>query len=252
LQSPPSGELATLTEVGAPSDLRIRYDAATGVYEVSEGSQWLGLRPSSHYSATPNHYFAYGPTDPASESFFQTYVVAADPAPDNYQYSSLAVWGKGAGAYYDKLNFTAFGIATGAASVPVAGSASYQGLIRGSSDVLEFDGLIGADVAATITGSVALNFNFAAGTLDGSIHPTLNTFGGAVDLGTLAFVDTIYSSGSPTFSGRFMSSASGTNSFDGRFTGPEAQELIGRWIFPFVYSGDGNTHSASGAWIAKR
>lgn len=250
LASPATQEFAALTSSGSSSDMRIRFDAATSTYEVLvDSGGWQGLRPSKTYHSTPEHYFSFGPSN--NESFFQVSTTAKDPAPGNYLYSSLAVWGKGAGAYWDDANYTAFGVPTSAGSMPVTGSASYQGIIRGSSDVLEMDNLIGAQVAATIHGSVALSFDFGAGTLGGSIRPTLNTFGGDIDLGTLSFVNTVYSSGSTTFSGRFNTSVSGANSFNGLFTGPNAEELIGRWAFPFVYSRDGTTHSASGAWIAK-
>jgi len=250
LASPATQEFAALSSVGSSSDLRIRFDASTGHYDVLvDNAGWQGLRPSATYHSTPEHYFSYGPSN--NQSFFQVSVVAKDAAPDNYQYSSLAVWGKGVGAYWDDASYTAFGVPTGSASMPVNGTATYQGFIQGNSDVLEMDYLIGAKVAATVHGSVALNFDFAAGTLGGSIHPTLSTFGGNIDLGSMSFVNTVYSTGSTTFSGNFQTQVSGTNSFSGLFTGPNAEELIGRWAFPFVYSGDGATHSASGAWIAK-
>lgn len=252
LASPPTGDLATLTSSGSTGTLGIRYDADLGTYEVQvDAGDWQGLRPSDTYASNPNHFFSFGPSG-NDESFFQVYATAKDAAPNDYQYSSLAIWGKGVGAYWDALNYTAFGVPTAAEAMPVTGSASYHGLIAGNSDVLEADNLVGGTVAATINGSVDLNFDFGVGSLAGSMHPTLSTFGGDIDLGVLSFVNTIYSSGSTTFSGRFDTAVNGANAFDGRFTGPAAEELIGRWTFPFVYSGDGATHSASGAWIARR
>lgn len=251
LESPTTQEFASLTSSGSTADLRVRFDSSTGFYEVSvDSGAWQPLRESATYSSEPENYFSYGPT--ADESFFQVIATAANPEPGNYRYSSLAYWGKGVGAYWDQSNFTAFGIATSSAAMPVTGSAAYEGLIAGSTDIMEFDQLIGANVAATITGNVFLNFNFGAGTLSGSMQPTLHTFGGSTSLGTLSFVDTVYSTGSTTFSGRFDTALSGANAFDGRFTGPAAQELIGRWAFPFANPVGGTTQSASGAWIARQ
>jgi hypothetical protein len=213
------------------------------------GGAWQGLHPSATYESDPNHYFSFGTGD---SNFFQTVATYRDQSPTNYSYSSLAYWGEGVGAYWDDSRFTAFGVATPAGAVPVTGSASYNGVIAGDSDVLEQDFLIGAQIAATVLGSVDLQFDFGMGSLTGSIHPQLNTFGGLIDLGTLTFTDTVYSSGSTSFSGRFATNISGPNSFSGLFTGPAAQELIGRWNFPFTYSGDGATHNATGAWIAKQ
>lgn len=252
LASAPTGELASLTSSGSTGNLSIRYDAALNTYEVRvDNADWQGLRPSATYGSNPQHYFSFGPTG-TDESFFQVYATSKDAAPNDYQYSSLAVWGKGVGAYWDQSNYTAFGVATADASMPVTGSASYHGLIAGNSDVMEADNLVGGSVAATISGSVDLNFDFAAGSVAGSMHPTLSAFAGDFDLGVLSFVDTVYSTGSTTFSGRFDTALGGANAFEGRFTGPAAEELIGRWTFPFIYSGDGAAHSASGAWIARR
>ena len=252
LQTPATQEFAALTSSGSVSGLAIRFDAATGIYEVLVDAQWQGLRPSATYTSTPQQYFDFGPSTADGQSFFQVAATAATSPPNAYQYSSLAVWGKGVGAYWDDLNFTAFGVATAQSAVPVTGSASYQGIIAGDTDILETDFLIGTEVAATITGTVALDFDFGAGSLSGSLSPTLWTFAGQTDLPTLAFVDTVYGVGSTTYSGRFDTSLAGANAFEGLFTGPSAEESIGRWVFPFTYPATGTIHSASGAWIARR
>ena len=38
----------------------------------------------------------------------------------------------------------------------------------------------------------------------------------------------------------------------GTADGPQAEELIGKWAFPFLSPVDGAPASATGAWIAKR
>ncbi|RIX26787.1 HupA family protein [Sphingomonas edaphi] len=129
----------------------------------------------------------------------------------------------------------------------MAGSATYDGYFSGQTNLLQQDYLVGGT-----GGSVNLQFDFGAGTLGGAIHPYLNTFESVYDLGMLSFVDTVYSSGTANFSGRFNTSLVGPNSFLGLFTGPNAEEVIGRWEFPFVYPADGKTYDATGAWIAKK
>ena len=137
------------------------------------------------------------------------------------------------------------------AATPAIGTASYHGEVVGSSDVLQDDFLVGGKVSVAIAGSVDLQFNFGAGSLNGSMTIRTDPYVGPVDLGTFAFRDTVYSVGSTTYSGAFQTSAAGQNSFLGRFTGPHAEETIGAWTLPFVYSTDGHIHQATGAWIAK-
>jgi len=159
---------------------------------------------------------------------------------DGYKYSEVA----------DGL----FGIgsATPQGGVPVAGSASYDGAVTGISDITQQDFLVGGLVAVPVSGSVNLRFDFAAGTLDGSMSLQAEPYSGSVDIGTFAFKDSVYSSGSLTYSGRFETSAAGQSLFVGLFTGPHAEETIGAWALPFIYSADGLTHHARGAWIAKK
>jgi hypothetical protein len=147
--------------------------------------------------------------------------------------------------------YVAFGSATPAGAVPVTGSASYAGLVEGVTDVVEDMGEWGK-VAVGATGTVGLSFDFGAGKLDGSMSLRTASSFQPVDLGTFAFKDTVFSVGSTTYSGKFATAAAGNNFFLGRFTGPNAEETIGAWALPFLYSGDNQTHHANGAWIAKR
>jgi hypothetical protein len=101
-----------------------------------------------------------------------------------------------------------------------------------------------------VEGKVALNFAFVAGTLGGSMSIALSSGWGPVPVGDYNFVQTVFSPGSTTYSGRFDTSLSGNNFFLGRFTGPNAEETIGAWAVPFTFGG--GTHQAIGAWIAKK
>ena len=85
--------------------------------------------------------------------------------------------------------------------------------------------------------------------MSGKISPNLHQ---GFNLGDLNFVNTVYSTGSSTFSGKFDTNASGVNSFSGLFTGPAAQELIGKFAFPYVSPIDSKTYQADGAFVGAK
>ena len=198
--------------------------------------------------------FAKGvvPQDPETFNFFQpasapqngAYLVTENARLQGYNYSELAAWFDGG----SRIGEVAFGTPTASGQVPVSGSATYSGIVRGTSDVVAFDSFDG-HFLSRVTGTVDLNFDFAKGSLGGSVDLSLSAFS-STSLGTFNFTDTIYSAGSTTYSGKFNTPASGQNYFFGQFTGPHAEETIGAWALPFQY--DGGAHQAFGAWIAKK
>lgn len=222
------------------SQLHIRFDAARSQYEVQlpNSMTWQGLfdDPSS---GLPNQY-STGGSNP-------TLVSASQYAATGYRYSALASWGWGR---TDNVGSIAFGVATPTSGVPVTGSATYAGQIAGHSTEMVPDFLSGP-WPAFIDGSVSLSFDFGAGTLSGSISPILRTYS-THDLPSLTFSNTVYSTGSATFSGAFATNLPGANSFSGQFTGPNAQELIGSFAFPYTSPIDGKPYEAGGGFVAKR
>lgn len=249
--SPASQEFAAL---GSGDSLRIRYDAASGLYEVMPGDQgWKKLVDdpnSSPFAGSPNvnFVFAGGGT---SGSYFSIRAHYSYTDPNyKYQYSNLAGWGGLNGGVQLVGQYVAFGMATPIAAIPVTGAATYTGMIVGtSSEKLDNSGE--AISNGYITGGINLAFNFGAGTLAGSISPEVDLSGRRA-IGTLAFTDTIYSAGKPGFSGRFNTNLAGENAFSGLFTGPNANELIGRFAFPYTSPFDGTSAQAAGAFIAKK
>jgi len=186
---------------------------------------------------------------PASYSQNQAFFFTENSRLKGYSYSEIATWAAndiGGGTI-------AFGSATPSGAVPTTGSASYSGVVLGQSDVTEASVWDYGTAAVAVSGSVNLSFNFGAGTLGGSMSLHTDPMVIApVDLGTFAFQNTVYSAGGLTYSGSFQTGATGQNMFLGRFTGPNAEETIGAWALPFLYSGDGQGHQAVGAWIAKK
>jgi hypothetical protein len=195
----------------------------------------------------PQHPDTNNQFQPASAAQNEAFFFTSNSRLSGYLYSEMAVW-----STQTRSGFVAFGSATPSGAVPVTGTAAFQGVVEGYSDILQDDFLVGGKVAVAVAGSVGLQFDFGAGTLAGSMSLRTDPFAGPVDLGTFAFKDTVYSTGSLTYSGTFQTPAVGQNFFLGRFTGPHAEETIGAWALPFHYSVDNQTHQAFGAWIAKR
>ena len=232
----------------------IRYTSG-GYYEVKlAGADWDRLVPYKGLvdaDFANNNYF-----QPANVAQNHGYVVTRNARNDGYLYSELTSWGSSA---QNRFGYTAIGLPTAPQSVPVTGSATFNGVVSGSTDIMVPDNLYGGYSALPIGGDVTLNFDFGAGTLGGSIHLFLNGGMNPEELGTFAFRDTVYSAGSTTYSGSFNTTVSGQNFFLGRFTGPGAEETIGAWAIPFRFErdnfnvpADGQVHQAFGAWIARR
>lgn len=139
----------------------------------------------------------------------------------------------------------AFGSATPPNAGPVAGSATYSALVDG----LTIDG------AGYITGSATLQFDFGAGKLTGHFDPNYVSLGGIGDqisLGRYDFANTVYSSGSTSFSGQLSNSQlSGKGAFNGQFTGPHAEELMSRWTAPYMNPDSHTLGTMFGVWVGK-
>jgi hypothetical protein len=221
-----------------PQQPHIRYNAA-GYYEIEmPAAQWDRLVP---YGGILN-------PDPSTNNYFQPqsiamnlgYLVTNNSRNSGYSYSELGGWGSASAA---RWGYTAFGEPTPAGGVPVTGTATFNGTVSGNADIMQANNLYGGFDPIYLAGTATLNFDFAKGSLGGSMNLSL--------IGVFNLTQTVFSAGSTTYSGKFDTSAAGDNFFLGRFTGPHAEETIGTWALPFVYSGDGQTHQAFGAWIAK-
>lgn len=226
-----------------PGNLQVRYDSTSKLYEVSaDGGAWAALREG------PGQ-FEFGSASPANW-------MAITAATETYAFSKMADWST------VNWGIVAFGIATPSGAVPVTGSANYGGVIQGISDTYDLGGPFPAE--NRVGGTIDLSFNFAAGSLTGAINPILYVMQGPTvtpqDLGTFAFKDTVFGVGSTSFSGAFDTTGIGLNSFAGIFTGPSAQEAIGDWKLPFIWTApagsgipaDGEQHQAVGVFVARR
>jgi len=173
------------------------------------------------------------------------------PASSDFKYTSFGQW-LGPLPMGENQGVFAYGSLTAAGDMPLTGSASYAGEIRGLTDGMPPGGN-GGVYPLSVWGSVLLSFNFGAGTLSGQMKPELAPEWDAVSLGTYTFRDTVYSAGSTSFTGAFVApGTTGSSSFSGNFTGPQGAELMAIWNAPYIYPGTTHEGRMSGVWIAKK
>lgn len=166
-----------------------------------------------------------------------------------YQYTKLATvfensWG-------GTLAQFAFGLPTAAGDVPTTGSASYDARVWGTGNVPNQP----AGSYYDVSGTAKLNFDFGGGTLSGSMQTSVAGPNGLFTPPSYTFDQTVYSSGSTSFSGSFVvPNTSGSSSFSGQFTGPNAAELMAQWTAPFLDPTSMGTPQGimSGVWIGKK
>lgn len=236
-------------------DVQFSYNSSSNSYQISLPGFQSGTLANTAYNGSSGQ--------PATSSF--SWVTAGSssdlqqvhvslPVPGSsfspYTYTSFGSWdGKTGVASDGRLNWQegdfAYGIPTGAGDVPLTGTASYLADVHGS---------IGANYWIPVTGTASLSFDFAGGSLSGSMHAGIfDHFDGIeMDFGQYAFTQTVYSTGSTTFSGKFVipNLPNADSAFAGMFTGPGAAELMARFQAPFLLNGQQGT--MSGVWVGKK
>ena len=146
-----------------PQQAHIRYTSA-GYYELQlPGSSFDRL---VHYRGivnpdSNNNYF-----EPQSTQMNRAFLVTRNARDQGYSYSELGGWGSQAAS---RWGYVAFGVPTPSGAVPFTGSASFDGLVSGSSDIMLPDNLYGGYYPLGVDGTVALNFDFGAGLSAGSM-----------------------------------------------------------------------------------
>jgi hypothetical protein len=189
-----------------------------------DASYWYGATSTGHYSEASLRIFKPTSTNPEIQLAYTSF-------------------GASDGYYTNDFSFFAFGIPTPGSGVPVTGTASYNAIVRGRP----------LDIEGVIDGDATLQFNFGAGTLSGHLDPVLHYKGRATDLGTYNFVNTVFGVGSANFAGGLSHSGTSTlGAFDGRFTGPAAQELMGRWTAPYLNPTNQQWNEMFGIMVGKK
>lgn len=233
----PGNAGANLTSSG----FSVSYDSARNRYLMDFPSTAAGYFYA--YTGNSHDHFWSGPLASLEQTGAHDDLVVLKPSNPTivFRYSTLLTYNDFSD-YNIPFGYVAFGTPTGQGAMPVSGSATYAAYVRGGS----------IDKNGTITGTAELQFNFGAGTLSGSMSPSYTGYDwDTVSLGRYDFVNTVYSTGSTTFSGGLSnSSVNGTGSFSGLFTGPAGQELISSWSAPYLLNGQ--TSTMFGVWVGKK
>lgn len=216
----------------------VRYDAATQGYFMDlpstdefrfnnfgeTSSFWSAFIATGFYSGTILDIFKPSQTNPEIQLAYTSFGISS-------------------GYYTTPFGFFAFGIPTPASGVPISGTATYDAHVAGGT----------MNSFASIGGDATLQFNFGAGTLSGQFDPVHQLNGVNTSLGRYSFLDTVFGVGSTNFSGSLSHSGLSTlGAFDGRFTGPAAQELMARWTAPYLPPGSQQPAEMFGVWVGKR
>lgn len=247
------------TLVSGPSfaNVQFSYEASTNSYRISLPGYNSGTLTNTGYNGTVGQPATSSTSQLMEDSFgFVMPVHIFLPVPgasaSPYTYTSFGTWDGELRSNNDNQivrgeGIFAYGIPTAPGDMPTAGSASYTAQIVGTMGPNTYP-------PNGVGGDVNLLFNFAAGTLSGSMHPQIvDGFDGIfVDFGKYDFTQTVYSTGSTSFSGKFIVPGlpSADSSFEGQFTGPGAAELMSRFRAPFRLNG--NDGVISGIWIGKK
>ena len=233
----------------SPANVQFSYHSSNNTYEISLPGFQTGNLATIGYNGSEGQV-ATSTTNQVTAGSSSTLqpVFVMLPVPGSgysqFSYTSFGSWGVPTGGAGSEGIF-AYGIPTAAGDVPTTGSANYSADIHASASTIP---------GFEVSGSTQLLFDFAGGTLSGSMHPKIaDAFDGIfVDFGQYDFTQTVYSTGSTTFSGRFIvPNLPGADSFfSGNFTGPNAAELMARFQAPYSRSGQDGT--LSGIWIGKK
>lgn len=216
LAVPPSGVSTSTDFATVGGNFQVRWNAALQSYEVTVPNFGSGKIVQTFFGpagASGDVVAANGDKilkAQASTPYSYTGRITLSnlPQPANTGFESIA----------------AYGVLTPAGSVPTTGSASYAA---------ELDGRAGSGTYF-LYGTASLQFDFGAGKLSGFMDPVLNNPYAAPELPRYNFTQTVYSTGSTSFSGSFDVTGPTPSSFSGRFTGPNAQELMASFRAPFI------------------
>ena len=229
-----------------PADVQFSYNASTNSYQISLPGFQPGSLIDTGYNGTNGQVATstFSWVSAGSTTTRQAVNVTL-PVPGSsfspYTYSSLGSWD----GQPTSFGMFAYGIPTATGDVPVTGSATYSAQILGAYSHIPY---------YPVEGPVSLQFNFGAGTLSGFMDPEIsNSFDGVfADFGRFDFAQTVYSTGSTTFSGKFIVPGlpGATSSFNGNFNGPSAAELMARFHTQAVYNGQQGT--IWGIWVGKK
>ncbi len=248
-----------LTGPASSDTISFRQMPGTSLYQLALPRYQGGILFPTHYNGTVcsngtvcqpssiTHRVGIGNTNMLQDVDVNIPVPGSNYPDPTLTYTSLASW---YGSSRDPADATrdlreegvfAYGIPTAPGDVPTSGSGTYAAVVEGRTDQL----------GNYIGGSASLTFDFALGTLSGEMRPLISDGWDLQPLGVYAFTQTVFGIGNTTFSGLFDGPVSG-GEFEGRFTGPQAAELLARWQAPYLNPINQTTGTMFGVWVGKR
>jgi hypothetical protein len=151
------------------------------------------------------------------------------------------------GTRSNNTGYFAYGVPTDPGDVPLSGSKTYRAVVSGVTST-------GAPLDVWyVFGTASLTFDFSKGGLTGSLNLGVNPGGpGQEAYGNFQLAATNYTVGATRFSGKFsMPGGLEDGFFEGQFTGPQASELMVRWLLPKSAPQVGPTGSLFGVLVGK-
>jgi hypothetical protein len=148
----------------------------------------------------------------------------------------------------NNTGYFAYGVPTDPGDVPVSGGRTYKAVVSGvTSASAPLD-------VWYVFGIANLTFDFSKGALTGNLSLGVNPGGpGQQGYGNFQFASTNYTVGATRFSGKFsMPGGVEDGFFEGQFTGPQASELMVRWLLPQSPPNVGPPGSLFGVLVGKR
>lgn len=126
----------------------------------------------------------------------------------------------------NNTGYFAYGVPTDPGDVPVSGSRTYTAVVSGATS---------ASLGVWyVFGTASMTFDFSGGGLTGVLRLGVNPGGpGHQDYGDFPFAATQFAVGATRFAGKFSRPGGVEDGFfEGQFTGPQASELMVRWLLP--------------------
>ncbi len=263
---------ATTWKVNEPerADISFSYRASDDLYVITLPGYRTGTLVPRYYSGSfidSSKWLAIygtgndlldGETERQDANVFLSWPAGSLNPDEKLSYTSWGRWGDdhqfNGTANSGNLGYFAYGVPTVAADMPKSGLATYNARVIGSTDTTYPSDPFYTDY---IDGTAQLRFDFSAGTLQGEMKPSICPWD-CYPLGVYSFIQTVYATGSTSFSGQFSINGEAVPSwFEGSFNGPNAVELMARWRAPFQApaessSGVSANGTMSGIWLGSK
>jgi len=243
-----ANRLSSITETQAAE---IRYDPQAAAYFgrfplVGDGRIFqTGAQFQAQLLLEPSYQAAVAPDAPSATSQSGLYVLRTRP---EYQHVAAVQWydtDTPAGAP-EQYGFGVVGVVqpTPAAAIPMSGNRRYLGSVNS---------YLSGNFADTVGGTIDVHFDFTTGAFTLNLDLALICFMGCgYPTAPVLAVATNHARGAVTFAGDLqIGGAAGRGTFQGRFAGPEARELLIEFRAPYLNPETKSWTEISGIAIAK-